>query len=58
MVITRYPLPQSNGNLSLPFFDGIYLIVPLNNIYWLLYMYINWFTWIFFFRDHICYTKK
>ena len=33
MGITRYTLPQNNGNLPLPFFVGSYPIVLLNNIY-------------------------
>ena len=57
MGITRSTLPQNNGNLPLPFFGGNYPIVLLNNIYSLLYMYINWFTWIIFIHDRICYTR-
>ena len=30
----------------------------LDYIYEWLYMHINWFTWIIFFHDRICYTKK
>ena len=33
MGITRSPLPQNNGNLTLTIFGGNYLIVLLNNIY-------------------------
>ena len=57
MEITRSPLPQNIGNLPLPFFRGNYPIVLQYNIYSLLYMYINWFTWKIFFHDHIFYTK-
>ena len=57
MGITRSTLPRNNGNLPLPFFCGNYPIVLLNNIYSRLYMYINWFTWIIFIHDCICYTK-
>ena len=31
--ITRSPLPQNNGSLTLPFFGGNYLIVLLDNVY-------------------------
>ena len=24
----------------------------------ILYMYMNWFTWIIFIHDHMCYTKN
>ena len=58
MGIIRSPLPQNNGNLPLPFFGGNCHIVLLNNIYQSLYMYINWFTWIIFFHDRICYMKN
>ena len=34
MGITHSPLPQNNGNLSLTFFGGNYLIVILHIIYW------------------------
>ena len=33
MVMTRFPLPQNNGNLPLPFFGGNYPIIILDNIY-------------------------
>ena len=33
MGITRYPLPQNNGNLLLPSFGGNYPIILLDNIY-------------------------
>ena len=56
MGITRSTLPQNNCNISLPFFGGNYQILLLNNIYSLLYMYINWFAWIIFIYDCICYT--
>ena len=49
MEITRSPLPQNNSNLPLPFFCCNYPIFLLDNIYWWLYMYINWFTLIIFF---------
>ena len=49
MGITRSTLPQNNGNLPLPFFGGNFPIVLLDNIYELLYIYINLFTWIIFF---------
>ena len=58
MGFTISPLPWNNGNLPLPFFGGNYLIVLLDNIYWLLYMYIDWLTWIIFLHDRICSTKK
>ena len=32
MGITRSPLPQNNGNLTLPFFGGNYLVFLLDNI--------------------------
>ena len=49
MGITCYPLPQSNGNLPLPFFGGNYPFLILNNIDELFYMYNNCFTWVIFF---------
>ena len=58
MGINRSLLSQNNGNLPLPFFGGNDLICLLNNIYQLLYVYINWFSWIIFFCDRICYTIK
>ena len=58
MEITRSTLPQNIGNLPLPFFGGNYPIVLLNNMYSCLGMYIDWFTWIIFPRDRICYTKN
>ena len=57
LVITRSTVPQNNGNLPLPFFGGNYPTVLLNNIYSLLYMYINWFTIIIFIHDCICYAR-
>ena len=39
-----------------PFFGGNYPIVLLSNIYSWFYMYINWFTWVIFIHDFICYT--
>ena len=33
MGFTRYPLPQNNGNLPLPFFDGNYPNFLIYNIY-------------------------
>ena len=33
MGITRYQLPQNNGNLTLPHFDGNYPIVLPDNMY-------------------------
>ena len=33
MVMTRYPLPQNNGNLLLPFSGGDYPIVLMDHIY-------------------------
>ena len=44
-------------NLPLPFFGGNYPIFLLHNIYYWLYMYINWFTCILFMPDRIWYTK-
>ena len=49
MGITHYPLPKNNVNLPLPFFGGSYPIVLLDNIYYLLFMYIHWFAWRLFF---------
>ena len=56
MVITRYLLPRNNDKLPLPFFGGNYTIFPLDNVCSWLYMYINWFIWILFIHDCICYT--
>ena len=57
MGITRYPLPQKNGNLSVPFFVGNYLIVFVNNIIndcaCILMVHLN-----NIYHDHICHTKK
>ena len=58
MGITLYPLPQKNGNIPLTSFGGNYPIFILDNIYQLLYVYINWFTRVIFFDDLICSTKK
>ena len=58
MGITRSTLTRNNVNLPLPFFGGNYLIVLLNTIYSLMYMYINWSAWIIFIRDFICHTKN
>ena len=58
MVIASSPLAQNNGNLPLPFFSGNFPIVLLNNIYQLLDIYINWFTWIIFIHGHKWYTKN
>ena len=44
MVMTCSILPQNNGYLPLLFFIGNKLIVPMDNIDSLFYMYINWFT--------------
>ena len=57
MGITHYPLPKNIGNLLLPFFGGNDPIFLLDNIYQWLYMYINWFNWILYFHDHICYRE-
>ena len=56
-VITHYTLPWNNSNLTLPFFDGNFTIVLLDNIYQLLYTYIKCFICIIFFHDSIYYTK-
>ena len=58
MAFTRSPLPRNNGNLPLPSFGGNYPIILLDNIYYWLYMYTNWFTCIISINYHICYTKK
>ena len=57
MGITRSTLPRNDGNLPFPFVRGNYQIVLLNNIYSILYMYVNWFTSIIFIHDCIYYTK-
>ena len=56
MRITRSTLPQKNGNFRLPSLNGNYTIVLQDNIYILLYMYINCLSWIKFIHYCICYT--
>ena len=58
MGIIHSPLPQNIGNLNLPFFGGNDPIVLLENIYYWLYMNINWFTWTTFFHYRTSYTKN
>ena len=58
-IYENYPfsVTTKNDNLSLPFLGCNYPIFLLYNIYQLLYIYINWFNWIIFICDFICYTK-
>ena len=48
----------NNGNSTSPLLGGNYPIVFLYITYWWLHIYINCFTWMIFFHDHIYYTKN